>query len=298
MIKLLRVTLFFWRTYLVRTLLTKRMVLVVLGCLVPPALAWFILTVPRHNPWPIEAFLYPSFFLVLQLMVPLAAVIAGSAVVSEELEDRTITYLLTRPIPRASILLGRWLATLTILLALVAASVWGLGSVVEHKARSFVPAEPTTVEVPGHHGRPAHTRVENPRPPDALANAIVDAQLPEGLLLAVITAALLGVTVYSALFAALSTFLKHPMIVGLAFAGAIEGFLANLPGVSQTWTVQYYLRSYLLSRHPDLWKTISEVSMPKFDTAQEAVTTLAVILFVALLAGSITITRKQYVLSA
>ena len=41
MIQLLRFTLFFWRTYLVRTLLTKRMLLVALGCMVPPVMAWF-----------------------------------------------------------------------------------------------------------------------------------------------------------------------------------------------------------------------------------------------------------------
>jgi hypothetical protein len=338
MIALLRYTLFFWRTYLVRTLLTKRMALVVLGCCVPPVISWFALTVPRHPPLPIQAFLFPSFLLVLQLMVPLASVIGGAAVISEELDDRTITYLLTRPIPRPSILLGRWLATLTILCAFVGASVCALGAIVEYKAAhptqhpqvsdevQASDVHPDATDAPdaqenderaangkasddkpvdersaddrshsNNDHRPIHRREA---PPKALLEAMPDNRLPRGLFAEVLTVALLGTAVYSALFAVLGTFLKHPMIVGLGYAFAIEGFLANLPGVSQSWTVQYYLRSYLLSTHPTLWSHLEAANLLIHDTAQEAVTKLAVFLAVTLVIGCITIRRKQYVLSA
>ena len=138
MISFLRATAILWRTHLVRVLLTKRIALVLLGCLVPPTIAWAVLTIPDRPGAPIEAFLFPSWYLVMQLMVPLAAVIAGSAVISEEVEDRTITYLLTRPIPRPAVLLGRWLATLTVLLALIGGSVFALGKIVEQRAASYV----------------------------------------------------------------------------------------------------------------------------------------------------------------
>ncbi len=298
MMTLLRVTLFFWRTYLVRTLLTKRMLVIALGCLLPPAIAWVMLARGSGHPWPIEVFLLPSGYLVLQLLVPLAAIIAGSAVVSEELDDRTITYLLTRPIPRASILLGRWLATLTILIVPIGASVGALKFAVEHHAPTFVPSKPTTIEIPAHHGQEARTRVFDHRPAQALVDAMPGSELPEGLFLSVLVAALLGVTAYSAVIAALSTYFKHPMIIGLAFVGAIEVLLANLPGVSHTWTVQYYLRSYLLSHHPEVWSEVEGIAMQTYATPQEVVTTVLVVTLVALVAGSITITRKQYVMSA
>jgi len=337
MIQLLRYTLFFWRTYLVRTLLTKRIALVALGCCVPPVIGWFALTVPRHGPLPIQAFLFPSFLLVLQLMVPLASVIGGSAVISEEIDDRTITYLLTRPIPRPSILLGRWLATLTILFGLVGTSVFALGTMVEYKAahptvhpQPVEPAQGDDEERAGdpdakandehtatdksadsksadEHGgdRGSHSieerrveRHQRPPPPPVLVDAMPDGHLPSGLLVEVLTVALLGTAVYSALFAVLGTFLKHPMIVGLGYAFAIEGFLANLPGVSQSWTVQYYMRSYLLSTHGELWRTFELADLPLFDSANAAVTKLMVMLIVTLLIGCITIRRKQYVLSA
>jgi hypothetical protein len=88
------------------------------------------------------------------------------------------------------------------------------------------------------------------------------------------------------------------MIVGLGYSFAIEGFLANLPGASQSWTIQYYLRSYLLSHNFALWSTFEEASLLKHDTATQAVTTLAVVLAIALIAGCVTIRRRQYVLSA
>ena len=298
MMTLLRVTLFFWRTYLVRTLLTKRMLVIALGCLLPPTIAWLLLARGQGHPWPIEVFLTPSCYLVLQLLVPLAAIIAGSAVVSEELDDRTITYLLTRPIPRASILLGRWLATLTILIVPIGASVAGLGFAVEHHAKTFVPAEPRTITFPARHGREAQTRTFDYRPSQVLVDAMPNGELPEGITFDVFIAALLGVTAYSAVIAALSTYFKHPMIIGLAFVGAIEGLLANLPGVSHTWTVQYYLRCYLLSHHPDIWSEVEGIAMQTYATSQQAVTTVLVVALVALVVGSITITRKQYVMSA
>jgi hypothetical protein len=352
MIQLLRYTLFFWRTYLVRTLLTKRMALVALGCCVPPVIGWFVLTVPRHPPPPIQAFLFPSFLLTLQMMVPLAAVIGGAAVISEEIDDRTITYLLTRPIPRPSILLGRWLATLTILFAFVGTSIAALGAVVEYKAAhptvhpvvvepapsddeehaddpdatasdehagadkpvddkpadehvaTDKPSDDKTADEHAGNGR-SHSKDDRragphrrPEPPKVLVEAMPDNRLPSGLLAELLTAALLGTAVYSALFAVLGTFLKHPMIVGLGYCFAIEAFLANLPGVSQSWTIQYYMRSYLLSTHGELWRTFELADLQLHDTAAQALTKLVSMLVVTLVIGCITIRRKQYVLSA
>ena len=98
----LRTTLLFWRTYLPRICFARRTLLVALGCALVPLMALLLLKFVPHGPSPIGAFLYPSFFIVLSVLVPLAAVISGSAVISEEVDDRTITYLLTRPISRAS----------------------------------------------------------------------------------------------------------------------------------------------------------------------------------------------------
>ncbi len=57
--------------------------------------------------------------------------------------------------------------------------------------------------------------------------------LDPGITLPLLAAALLGGAVYSAIFAAAGVFFRHPMITGLGYAFAVEGFLANLPGRNQ-----------------------------------------------------------------
>ena len=281
----LRTTLLFWRTYLPRICLARRTLLVAIGCALVPMLAFTLLKLVPHGPSPIEAFLDPSFFMLLSVLVPLAAVITGSAVISEEVDDRTITYLLTRPISRASILVGRWLASATVLAVLLAGSVGALKVVVESQAPGWKKAEP-------------RTRTIDREIPAEFLQAMPEGELPDGLFGAVLAATLAGAAVYSALFAALGTFNRHPMIVGLGYAFAIEGFLANLPGTSQQLTVQFYLRSMLMSENPELWRLVAEAQLAEPDTTRAALLALAVILGVSLALGSLVISRRQYVLSA
>jgi ABC-type transport system involved in multi-copper enzyme maturation permease subunit len=264
MVSLLSTTWLMFRTHLARILFTRRIGLCVLGALVPAAIAWLAIhTARRHVPDPVEVVLFPGWHLGLQVLVPLVALIAGSAVVSEEIDDRTITYLITRPIPRAAILLGRWLATAVIQSAILAGGIWLLAWSATRGAEGGM---------------------------DVLGEGVV------GPLLAM---AVLGGLTYSALFAAAGTFLKHPMIVGLGYTFAIEGFLANLPGRSQGLTIQYYLRSYVVGAGSELWsKVTEELPSAVFDPAGESLVTLLVITVLSLAVGSWVLSRRQYLLTS
>jgi hypothetical protein len=254
-VNVLRATLLLFRTHLRRIAWAKRTGLATLVALGPGALAVLISRFPDAPP-ALEIVAYPGWFIVLQLVVPLVSLLLGSAVVSEEIDDRTITYLFTRPIPRAALLLGRWLATATVLALLAAFSVGAL-----------------TI---GAGAWPA-----------------------EGIAAPLLVAALLGVLAYSALFATLGTFHKHPMIVGLAYAFAIEGVLANFPGKSQSLTVLFYLRSYVIGRGGEIWmKVKGEELGSDFDSPESALTTIALVVVVALGIGCATISRRQYLLTA
>lgn len=264
MTALLRATWLLYRTHLARTLFTRRMLLVVLGGLIPATVALLALRSPKPPP-AVETFLFPGWMLIVQLFVPLAAVIGASAVVAEEVEDRTLTYLVTRPIPRPAILLGRWLAVASWLVVLTAACVGGLALAVRTAASALPPER-----------------------------ALPEGSLPAGLASGLLAIAVLGVLAYSALFAALSTAVRHPLIVGLAFVFAIEGVLANLPGRSQAWTIQFQLRSLLLASEPELWGRIAEVRGFLADPAPTALATLAAVTVGALVVGSLVIRRRQY----
>lgn len=54
-----------------------------------------------------EAWSFLVLFLNLQAVVPLLALFLGVAVIGDEIEGRTITYLFTRPLPRPVFYLGR-----------------------------------------------------------------------------------------------------------------------------------------------------------------------------------------------
>jgi len=126
------------------------------------------------------------------------------------------------------------------------------------------------------------------------AGAPIDA----GITAPLVSAALLGGAVYSALFAATGVFFRHAMIAGLAYAFAIEGFLANLPGRNQALTIQYYLRSVIATTGSPEWRHLQGFSGSNFDTLRAATTTLAVVLVLVLAIASWRISRKEYVLSA
>jgi ABC-type transport system involved in multi-copper enzyme maturation permease subunit len=57
----------------------------------------------------LDDFLQLFVFLTVQVVVPFAALFLGVAVLGEEIEGRTITYLYTRPLPRPVFFLGRLL---------------------------------------------------------------------------------------------------------------------------------------------------------------------------------------------
>src|SRR5438128_9066547 len=61
--------------------------------------------------------------LYLRFIVPALGVFYGTSLIADEVEDKTITYLFTRPISRGAIVLGKYLAYLLCVLAVILPSV-------------------------------------------------------------------------------------------------------------------------------------------------------------------------------
>jgi ABC-type transport system involved in multi-copper enzyme maturation permease subunit len=144
-------------------------------------------------------------------VLPLVALFFASALIADEVEGKTITYLLTRPIQRGAILLGKFLAYLasTSLLCLPVVVV-----------TFFLLATAR-----GWSGVGAMA-------PDLLRD------------LGVVVLALLS---YGALFALLGVLLRRPVIPGLLFLFVWE-LAANLPGLLPRFTLTAYLRSLIRHR--------------------------------------------------
>lgn len=249
-----------FHTHLRRLAWSKRALVCVVLALLAPLAAFLVASVGRKV-GPAEIAVHVGFLLQLQVILPVLALVAGSAAVAEEVEDRTITFLFSRPVPRPAVLLGRLGAILVFLLALLALSTFLLLAA-SARARG------------GGDG--------------------LEAGIREPLYAAV----LLGGAVYASLFAVLGVFVKSPIIVGLGYAFAFEGFLANLPASTQAMTIQFYLRSVIAALGSPAWNQVETFASPSFDLLPEALWKLGIVLALALGLGVWRIARREFVVSA
>lgn len=144
------------------------------------------------------------WMLFLRFIVPVLAVFYGTALMADEVEDKTLTYLFTRPIPRGAVLVGKYLAYVACTMLVVLPAVMLVYFLV-------VPFR----EVPG-----------------TFTSLVTDL----GLLG-------LGLAVYGAVFAFVGAFFKRPLVLGLVFTFGWEPTVMVLPGYLKQFTIAYYLQA-------------------------------------------------------
>lgn len=142
----------------------------------------------------------------LQFYIVLLTLFYGTSIVSEEVEGRTLTYLVTRPVPKSAIILGKYAASSIVMAVLVA-----------------VPLTLSTFIL--NSGR--------------LGPRLFKAWVGN---LAVL---LLGVLAYTALFTFLGVLLKRAILVGLVFGFGWESVIQYFPGSTQKFSLVHYLKSLL-----------------------------------------------------
>ena len=152
------------------------------------------------------------WFLFLRFIVPVLGIFYGTSLMADEVEDKTITYLFTRPIPRSAVLIGKYLAYLASTVLIVLPSVMLVYFLV----------------VP-------------------IGGGAIAATFPT--LLRDLALLAIGLAVYGALFAAVGAWIKRPVLVGLFFAFGWENFALALPGYMKRFTVAFYTQSLVPARH-------------------------------------------------
>lgn len=143
--------------------------------------------------------------LYLRFIVPVLAVAYGTSLIADEVEDKTITYLFTRPISRGAVLLGKYLAYLVATLAVVLPSV-------------LIAYFLTVPILGGSIG-------------ESFPSLVVDLGL-----IAV------GLAVYGAVFALVGAWFQRPLLAGLIFVFGWEPVATMLPGYVRHATVAHYLQ--------------------------------------------------------
>ncbi len=141
--------------------------------------------------------------LVIRIVLPLVALVFGTAALGSELEDGTAVHLLTKPISRSTIVLAKIAVAGTLTAALLVPSTILAGILLADSGSGA----------------------------EALGTAA-----------AVAIGVLAGSYIYVAIFVALSVVTSRGLIIGLAYALIWEGVLAGLLPGSQVFSVREYVR--------------------------------------------------------
>jgi ABC-2 type transport system permease protein len=153
------------------------------------------------------------WLLYIRFIVPVLGVFYGTSLIADEVDDKTITYLFTRPIPRSAVLIGKYLAYLVCTVLLVLPSVMLVFFLI-------VPTGGSSIA-------------------EAFPSLLADL----GMLAA-------GLAAYGAVFALVGARLKRPLVVGLVFAFGWEPAVLLFPGYLKRLTVAYYLQALVKHEMP------------------------------------------------
>jgi ABC-2 type transport system permease protein len=195
----------------------------------------------------------------LRFTVPVLGVFYGTSLIADEVEDKTITYLFTRPIPKGAVLVGKYFAYLACTLFVVLPSV-----VIVYLA--IVPMR------------------------GSLGASFLDL-LKDLALLAI------GLSVYGAVFAFIGARFKRPLLVGLIFIFGWEQAALAFPGYLKKFTVAYYLQAMVPHAMPnDTVMSLVQGIFRETPSLVESLIWLAIILLFFLWAAAVSVERKEYVL--
>lgn len=195
----------------------------------------------------------------LRFTVPVLGVFYGTALIADEVDDKTITYLFSRPIPRGSVLVGKYLAYVVCTVFVVLPSV----------AIVYL----AIVPVGG-----------------SLGASFIDL-LKDLVLLAI------GLAVYGSVFAWIGAWFKRPLLIGLVFIFGWEQLALAFPGYLKRFTVAYYLQALVPHAMPnDNILSIAQGIFHENPSLGTSLVALTVILAVFLALAASNVERREYVL--
>jgi ABC-type transport system involved in multi-copper enzyme maturation permease subunit len=200
------------------------------------------------------------WLLYVRFIVPILGVFYGTALIADEVEDKTITYLFTRPIAHSAVLIGKYLAYMACTLLLL----WPSAML------AFFLVVPT-------------------------GGGSIGGMFPS--LLADFGMLAAGLAAYGAVFALVGARVKRPLLVGLLFALGWEPTMLLVPGYLKRATVAYYLQALVPHEMPHdssvafLMQLFQEV--PPLATSLLA---LSVIVVSMLWLAGRAVERREYVL--
>ena len=148
----------------------------------------------------------------LQMIILILSLFYGTSVCSEEVEGKTLPYLVTRPVPKPAVVLGKYLAYTAVMIGMVT-----LGLILSFAVLNL--------------------------------DRLLDPSL-YGLLGRYLGVLILGLIAYGAFFTFLGSFLKRSIFFGLLFSFGWENVIQYFPGSTQRLAIAHYLKSFLPPASP------------------------------------------------
>ena len=200
------------------------------------------------------------WLLYLRFVIPVLGAFYGTSLMSDEVEDRTITYLFTRPVPRGAVIIGKYLAYLVCTGLVVLPSVIAVYFLITPVAGGSIGG--------------------------TFPQLVTDLGL-----LAV------GLAVYGAVFALIGALVPRPLVAGLLLIFGWEQVALLIPGYLRSFTVAHYLQALVPHAMPQD-DTVSAIQslFSEPPTALSSLTSLAVILVASLWLAAKTVEHREYVL--
>lgn len=199
------------------------------------------------------------WFFFVRFTVPVLAVFYGTALIGDEIDDKTITYLFCRPIPRGAVLVGKYLAYLACTVGVVLPSVVIVWILIEPMGGS-------------------------------LGAGVLD--LAKDLAILAI-----GLAAYGAVFAWLGCALKRPVLVGLFFILGWEPAVLAFPGYLKHLTVGFYVQGLVPHAMPnDSMLSLLQGMVRETPGLAESLFVIGLIVVVFLALGAQIVAQREYIL--
>jgi ABC-type transport system involved in multi-copper enzyme maturation permease subunit len=205
------------------------------------------------------AFGFMIWVLYLRFTVPILGVFYGTSLVADEVDDKTITYLFSRPISRGAVVVGKYLAYFVVTTFVVLPSVMLVYLLI--------------VPIRGD-----------------LAGSFIPAVKDLGLLA-------VGLAVYGGLFAFIGAQFKRPLLIGLVFVFGWEPAALAFPGYLRRFTLAYYVQALVPHAMPqDSTLSLIQSFFRETPSLLSSFGWLLVIWFAALSLAARAAERREYVL--
>lgn len=198
-----------------------------------------------------------AFF--LKFSVPVLGVFYGTSLIADEVEDKTITYLFSRPISREAVLFGKYLAYMACTVLVVLPSIMLVWLLVIPMGGS-------------------------------LGGNFLDLVKDLGIVT-------IGLASYGAVFAFIGAKFKRPLLIGLVFVFGWEQVVLMVPGYLKLVSVAYYLQGLVPHAMPnDSFASMVQAIFRETPSLRSSLVSLALISSFFLNWAAKIVAKREYVL--